>query len=383
MIEGSDKQSGTDCKKWKPLPGMDPTKTLSLVRNPDYDEGTDSTEVRENFIDGYQLNINTNENDIFNRVESGDIQVALGPTPQVIRKYSTNPDLKPYLHIDSGDRTWYVTMNLSMPPFDDVNVRKAVNYVMDKDGMQRAWGGPSQGDIATHIVPDTMLNGLLDDYDPYASANHAGDVDAAKAAMKDSKYDSDGDGVCDDPVCKDVLHITRNSSPWTEMTPIEDAALGKIGITLQSRELADAYPPIQDVTRDVPIASVPGWGKDYADVYTFIGALFDGRNILCTGNLNYSLVGISDATAKECDVDLPADGIPSVDADIDACIAIANADERVQCWADLDKKLMEEVVPWVPYLDAKNLTVTSSTVTKWEFDQFSGEPAWSHLAMES
>ena len=40
--------------------------------------------------------------------------------------------------------------------------------------------------------------------------------------------------------------------------------------------------------------------------------------------------------------------VPSVDDKAAECIA-ATGDDRVQCWAELDQQLMEEVVPWVPY----------------------------------
>ena len=42
---------------------------------------------------------------------------------------STRPDrdLKDRYKINSGDRTWYITMNLTQPPFDDIHVRKAAN----------------------------------------------------------------------------------------------------------------------------------------------------------------------------------------------------------------------------------------------------------------
>ena len=46
-------------------------------------------------------------------------------------------------------------------------------------------------------------------------------------------------------------------------------------------------------------------------------------------------------------------------ADIDACNAVLDAGERNVCWQDLDKKSMEEIVPWVPYLDATNRDVIS------------------------
>ncbi len=38
---------------------------------------------------------------------------------------------------------------------------------------------------------------------------------------------------------------------------------------------------------------------------------------------------------------------------------------------------MEEIVPWVPYLDANADFVTSDNVTHYVFDQNSGDPAWS------
>jgi peptide/nickel transport system substrate-binding protein len=390
MIEGSEDLDVSSCRTMEPISGWDPDRELSLVRNPDYDPETDDPEMRSANIDGYTYAINTNEEDIFNKVEAGTLDIALGPLPPVLRKYSTDPELREHLHIEPGDRTWYITMNLGQPPFDDINVRKAANLVMDKEGLQRAWGGQSQGEIATHIVPDVMLEGILDDYDPYPSENHAGDLDAAKEAMRESKYDSDGDGVCDADACDNVLHLSRNSSPWTEMNPIVEDSLSKIGISLQTRELADAYPPIQDVSRQVPIASNAGWGKDYPDAYTFVGFLFDGRNILPTGNTNYSLVGLTPERAAELeqegDFQFPSEvdigAIPSVDSDIDACRETADDDERLQCWAELDQKLMEEVVPWVPYLDGTNIVVSSEAVVKYEYDQFSGESSLVHISVD-
>jgi hypothetical protein len=123
--------------------------------------------------------------------------------------------------------------------------------------------------------------------------------------------------------------------------------------------------------------------------------LFDGRAIQPTGNYNYSLVGLTPDKLKElediaADADPPSDfnfegttdTTPSVDADIDACLAIPSLDARNQCWIDLDKKLMEEVVPWVPYLWAINIDIIGPAVTQWEFDQFSGEMSYAHVAVD-
>ena len=82
-----------------------------------------------------------------------------------------------------GDRTNYFTMNLTQPPFDDVHVRKAMNWIVDKAALQKAWGGPIPGAIATHIVPPVLYNNGLAEYDPYSTPNNAGDL--AKAAGGD------------------------------------------------------------------------------------------------------------------------------------------------------------------------------------------------------
>ena len=43
---------------------------------------------------------------------------------------------------------------------------------------------------------------------------------------------------------------------------------------------------------------------------------------------------------------------------------------------------MENVVPWVPYLDANADFVISEAVVNYTFDQNSGDPAWAHLAID-
>ena len=81
-------------------------------------------------------------------------------------------------------------MNLTQPPFDDIHVRKAMNWVMDKAALVQAWGGPAIGKVANHIVPDTLFDDQLAEFAPYKTAGDRGSVAKAKAAMKGSKYDT-------------------------------------------------------------------------------------------------------------------------------------------------------------------------------------------------
>jgi peptide/nickel transport system substrate-binding protein len=385
MIEGTDQLDISSCDTMKPISGYDPTKELILVRNPNYDEATDTPEARENFVDRFEFVINANQNNIFDKIREGEIEGEIAvPLPQVLREYSQTESLQPFLKSNPGDRTWYVNFDLSQPPFDDIHVRKAVNLVMDKEGLQLAWGGPIYGEIATSVTPPDVL-GAEPPEDPYPTENFTGDVDAAKAEMEQSAYDTDGDGLCDAPECSGFLHFTRNVAPWTKMIPVVEDSLSKIGIEVETREFADFYTPWQTVAKTSPIGSGAGWGKDYPDPSTFGGTLFHSTSIAATNNTNVPLVGITPEIAKT--IKLPEDrdisGIPSVDADIDACNEMPAGDERTQCWVDLDGKIMTDVVPWVPYLWANNIDVISENVTKWQYDQFSGEMAYAHIAVDA
>ena len=380
MFEGADEMDISSCKTMEPISGFDPSQYQYFVRNPDYDQSTD--DYRQNNFDRMEFVINTNTNDVEQKVlQGGDNDIIHNPTPATLRRLLQGDAGEAELHSDPGDRTWYLTMNLLEKPWDDVNVRKAANYIMDKDALRRVWGGETAGEIATHIVPDTLLNGLLEDYNPYETEGDRGDEEAAKEAMSQSEYDTDGDGVCDADACKNVLHITANEPPYSEMVPVIEQSLEKIGITLDTREVADAYTPILNVGREVPFSSRPGWGKDYPDASTFVGVLFSGE-ALCEGNYNYSLVGLTKENADECGIDYPYEP-PSINDQVTECNEIPQGDERVQCWAEIDQFLMEEIVPWVPYLEANANYATSGDVTQYVFDQFTTTPAWSKLAVEN
>ena len=305
MILGSDQVDASSCDTIQPIAGFDPTKFMKIVRNPDYDPSTDSPDVRSNYLDGVDIEIDTNTDDIFNKIQAGAGRfVGKHAARDRGEQYLNDPALKPMLHSDPGDRTWYVFMNLLTPPFDDIHVRKAVNFIIDKAAIQKVWGGPIHGDIASHIMPPTVLPGFPADYDPYASAGNAGDETKAKDEMKQAtKYDTNGDGVCDVDACKDVLLINRSSPPQVDMTPILTTDLAKIGITLKARELdtSTAYTTIATVDKLIPIGANAGWGKDYADPSTF-AVLFQSSGIACSGGINYSNVGMTAAQAKECGV---------------------------------------------------------------------------------
>ena len=161
-------------------------------------------------------------------------------------------------------------------------------------------------------------------------------------------------------------------------TIMQDAK--ELGITFHVSTINGAFPTLQTTNKNIAIAIFPGWAKDYADALTFFNPLFDGRTIIPQGNVNYSLVGMKPSQAKALGVKGTITGLPSVDSDLDRCAALAGQ-ARLTCYEVLDKKLMTQVVPWVPYLWVNNPHIVGPRVTQWQYDQFSGTTAYAHVAV--
>jgi hypothetical protein len=73
--------------------------------------------------------------------------------------------------------------------------------------------------------------------------------------------------------------------------------------------------------------------------------------------------------------------VPSVDETVEECSALEPGDERFNCWAELDRELMENVVPWVPYLFDNSVDIISENVQNYSFDQFAGLAAFDSMAV--
>ena len=258
-----------------------------------------------------------------NKVEAGEYDTATTITPQFLKKYSTDQSLRPYFHVNPGDRTWYLPMNLTQPPFDDVHVRKAMNWIMDKHALVQAWGGPPIGKVANHVIPDSLLGNKLADYAPYKTPGDHGSLAKAKAAMKGSKYDTHKNGTCGAPECKNVLLIVDTRLQDPKMHAVIEQSAKKIGITFAAAHGRGRVPDDPDRREEHPVLRAPGLGQGLRrPAYTFFGPLFDGRTIIPTGNINYSLVGITPAQCKAMKVKGNCTTCRASNAFLDKCAAL-------------------------------------------------------------
>jgi peptide/nickel transport system substrate-binding protein len=381
MFEGSETMDfSVDPKDQTEAPGYVPGRQIVLVRNPSWT--AESDELRDAYPERIEVRIGGDNDDLYNQVAAGtlDFVVDGAVPPEKIRDYQTNPDLQDRINIYASDAVRYVSFNLAMPPFDDVHVRKAVNWAFDKQGFRQLRGGPSVGEIAGHIFVNSLQDNILADYDPYQTPNGSGDMAKANEEMAQSKYDTDQDGVCDAPECKDILTITDREDPYPEQSALLQQFLEPLGLTLDVKQLerGTMYNKCNDANSKHQLCAGPGWGKDYADGVTFGEPLFASAG-LWESCCNYSLVGATAEQLSGWGYDVTE--VPSVDDKVEECSALEPGAERFQCWAELDQQLMEEVVPWVPYLFDNSVDIISENVQNYSFDQFAGLAAFDSLAV--
>jgi peptide/nickel transport system substrate-binding protein len=384
MFEGTDQLDfSLPPEDQDPVTGYDVGRSIVLVRNPSYDP--DSDDLREGYVDRIEVVIGGGSNDLALKVDAGELDMVYDGVPPAaqIRQYASDPELEDQIHSDPSDGVRYVEMNLANPPFDDPNVRIALNYALDKEGFRQLRGGPLFGELAGHIMVNSLQGDQLKDYDPYPTPNGRGDVTAAKAAMAASAYDTDGDGVCDDQSCQGIVTIIDEADPYPKQTALLQQTLEPLGITLDVKtfERTTMYSMCEDPNSHWALCPSVSWGKDYPDGFTFGPPLFSQDAIGPESCCNDPMVGATPDILRGRGYD-PSIPIPSAEEQIDECIPLSG-DQRLECWAQLDRYLMEDVVPWVPYLFDNNVVVVSDRVVAWSFDQFAGLPAIDRIALAS
>jgi len=350
-----------------------PGGQLVLARNPSWDQSTD--ELRAAYADRIVLTIGLGEDGAYRQVEAGELDLVLDwpAPPDLLREYQSDPAKSDRVVVIPLDEMVFGALNVAVPPFDDVHVRRAVNLAVDKRRLVEAFGGAEAARVATHVAPDSLEGNLLLEYDPYATAEHGGDLTAAREEMALSRYDRDADGICDDASCKGV-RVLLMSDRWTELAdPVVDA-LHEVGLesAVEEVDLSEFYESLGGAQEPFGLALNLGFSKDFPNASSWFPILFGGGT-------NPSLVG-ADSEQLE-DWGYPATSVPSVGSEMDACKVLVGG-AQAQCWAQLDQLLMEEVVPWIPYLLQNETRIVSNRVARLSVDQYTTLPSLDRVELE-
>jgi ABC-type transport system substrate-binding protein len=343
---------------------------MTLVRNPSWDRRTDP--LRSAFADRIELIPVANEDDGVRLVKAGALDLMLNQeaSPDLLGPDAAGPSTRSFT--TTRDIVTFITLNLAVPPLDDLHVRRAMNYAVARSSILPAYRQAGTEAIpSTHIGLDSEENNLLLNFDPFRASS--GDLQAARDEMAQSRYDADQDGKCDAAVCHRLTLLVNEQDDGRGAAANDVASkLRAIGIAVRV-EVQD--PETFYSTFGKPEAHVAlrfgNWIKDLVSGATYFPFLFGSPATGLTDIYGDSLLGASSSSLRRWGYHVSS--VPYVDDRIEACLPLTFG-AQLRCWADLDQYLMTQVVPWIPLVSLLSGRVVSDRVTRFSFDQAWGFP---------
>jgi peptide/nickel transport system substrate-binding protein len=347
--------------------GYQPNKLIELVRNPNWSA---KTSWRPAYADEILFKEGFQDPTVMTRQilsGSADVNGDTPPPPAELATISSNPSQKAELTFTPTGGSRYVALNTRKAPFDNLDVRKAVAYVLDRNAMRLTRGGAIDGQIATHFIdPSFKDKGFQQaggvEFNPFPTNGFAGNVDEAKALMKDAGYSS---GMYSGP---EVTMVADNSPPGSNTAQVVAADLAKIGIKVKTISVTHAtmYTRFCDVPKNEPnICPNVGWLPDFHEPQTILDVTFNGKNIASVNNSNWPLLND-----------------PQINKAMDNAEQIVNPKLRYLAWGKIDR-MVTETAGAIPWLWEEYPTIYSTRVTHASELWNGGAPDVTFMAVNS
>ncbi|PWI43989.1 ABC transporter substrate-binding protein [Streptomyces sp. ICBB 8177] len=292
---------------------------LVFKRNPYWSAATDSQ--RKAYPDVIDVQAGLDPAVINQRLETSSGQDADAVTtdtnlgPAELAKINGDKELKSRVGTGHFGQTYYLAFNPKVKPFDNLKVREAISYAINRTSVVNAAGGSSLAEPATTFLPNQATFG----YTPYDwfPAGATGNPAKARQLLKEAGYPHG-------------LTITLASSTSDASyqgpaiaTAVQDG-LKAAGITVRINQIQDdSYSSTVDSVKTEPGVYLGGWGADWPSGGPFLAPIFDGRQIVTDGS-NFNNAQLNDA---------------QVNATIDRINAITDHARAAKEWGALDEQL--------------------------------------------
>ena len=262
------------------------------------------------------------------RLQNGEVDVpGDGIPPAKFQEVMADPAQAERVVVGGQLHTGYITLNVTTPPFDKVEVRKAVNMAINKDRIVQIINGRAVP--ATQPLPPSM---------PGYTAGYAGyayDVEGAKALLAEA-------GVADG--FETDLYV-MNTDPNPRIAQAIQQDLAAIGIKANIQSLAQANVIEAGGAGTAPMIWSGGmaWIADFPEPSNFYGPILGCAGAV-EGGWNWS---------KFCDAALDAKA-----TEADSMADPAKVADRMALWSDVYMGVMEQA-PWVPVFNEERYTMKS------------------------
>ncbi len=319
---------------------------LVLVRNPNWNRTLDG--VRPAYSDQIVWNAGADPTVAARQtLDSTNLLMADGPPASVLKTaYQTK---KTQLSI-APLGTYYAALNTTVPPFNNLNLRKAAIAASNRSAYLLARGGQLVGQVSTHFiypeVPGFQQAGGTAGFGEDYVSHPDGNMTVACKYMKLAGY----------PNCKytgaygqygSVLIVGSNSAPGPQEMQIVQSGLAALGFKTMIKAVPQQtmYSKFCGyVKAHVNVCPTAGWIEDFPDPYAALFVPFSGEAIVPINNANWAVLND-----------------PKVNKAIDDAAAIGDPTARYQAFANADKLIVDDA-PAIPEVWVNNPLVEGSTV---------------------
>ncbi len=316
------------------LTGYTPGKEIHLVRNPNY---SDVGDYRPAYLDEITFEEGFKDTASASRkILSGSASISGDfPPPKEVLKEAAEEAEPEQLQLPVLPGFRHVALNTQEPPFDDINVRKAVLANSDREALRNTRGGELIGQVATHYIspgfPGFEEAGGLEGFDLDFLASPTGDPELAAEYMKEAGFES---GKCEGDACE-VSMVGDNIPPGKDTAEVFKSQLEDLGfkVNFQAVDHTIMYTRFCSVPEQQPqVCPNVGWLPDFRDPQVMLDVPFYGPGIDPENNSNW-----------------PQLDVPEVNEAIEQARLETDTKERAEAWAEVDRLVSEQAaaVPWV------------------------------------
>jgi len=291
-----------------------PNKQAIVVRNPDFNASAFGGNVPSGNPDKITIDIIGDDSVALQRVINGTDDYDFHQIPPD-RLASTQQKYGNQIKVYTPANTYYFFMNVRTPPFDNLKVRQAVNYAVNRQALVRIYG--ALGQPTENILPPTYPQYKKHDLYPY---------NLAKAKQLIAASGDKGMSVT-------VWNHDRGTDPKASAYLVD--VLNSIGLKAKEKIINSAvyWTTVGNQATKAQIGFAD-WFQDYPHPLDWFDVLLNGQRITQTHNNNYSNFDDSAVNAK-----------------IDALKKQPSLTSSVNAqWAQVDKMVMEQA-PWVPFMN--------------------------------
>jgi peptide/nickel transport system substrate-binding protein len=335
-----------------PIPGTgaymisayDPNKAMVLDRNPNFKVWSEQAQP-DGYPDKVQYDFGLTEEAQVTAVQNGEADWMFDEPP-ADRLAEMGTKNKEQVNITPLTAWWYVPMNTRTAPFDNVKVRQAVNFAIDRKALVNLFGGPVLASPICQVLPPGFPG--HEPYCPYTKNPgekwSAPDMEKAKQLVEES-----GTKGAKVSIVVEDKTVAKSIGVYLQSVMKDlgyDAELKPISANIQ-------FTYIQNTNNKVQM-SVTQWYQDYPAASDFLNILFGCSSFTEGSDSSINIAGF-------CDKD--------IDAKMQAALAqgVTDPDGANKEWAAIDKLVTDNAAA-AALFTPKHLDFVSKRLGNFQFN---------------